>query len=161
MYPDQSCILKRLFCPSLELSKNNGEKPESQPIDLRLSILGVSAAWTADFWLRSSRPGSETLTIKIRYFLQSEKPIVSVSEHVLQIPVVRPFDVATKFASGMFGELSRFYVGEPFVAMPTISSTSPWPIVIESTQLESVSRSCVLRARSTSFFVYRRRLLSV
>lgn len=57
--------------------------------------------------------------------------------HVL--PIVVPFEITTQFYTMQFEPLTKGFINEPFVMMPHIVCTSPWPIDIIETSIELVS----------------------
>lgn len=56
--------------------------------------------------------------------------------HVLSI--VMPFEVTTQFYTIQFESLTKAFIDDPFIIMPHISCTSPWPIEIIDTSIELV-----------------------
>lgn len=56
------------------------------------------------------------------------------------LPVIHPFKLNTKFVSMLMDKLDRFHVKEEFGVMNHVEFSSPWPIVIEETSFEFVSK---------------------
>lgn len=108
-------------------------------MQLQKDQLKTSEIFSTKIYVRCHTIGSRSVGIKITYLLKSEKPVASIKEEIINIPVVKPFDISTKFLTMRFGEISKFYVGEPFILMPVISCLSQWPITIQDTILEFVS----------------------
>lgn len=61
-------------------------------------------------------------------------------ESCLQVEVVKPFDATAKFFSQKFEPITKAFTQEPFIVMPELKCLSPWPLYIETTCLELVSR---------------------
>lgn len=82
--------------------------------------------------------GERNLNVKFSFIMEREKLIASVKMEILKIQVIKPFEVKTNFLSIMFQEISKFYVREKFIVMPTIACLSPKPITIQETILNLV-----------------------
>ncbi|KAF5298216.1 hypothetical protein FQA39_LY02640 [Lamprigera yunnana] len=122
-----------------EFYVDNQDTPENLPMQLKLNNLNSSAFISKKVLMCSHNVGPRNVCIKLTYLLKSKKPVLSVKEDSLDILVVKPFEVTTKFFSSSFGEILKFYVEEPFIVMPVVNCLSPWPILLESTGLDLVS----------------------
>jgi hypothetical protein len=78
------------------------------------------------------------IEVRISYSLDRDKPVISIKTETIIVPVVKPFDISTKFLSTLMEEVTQFYVGEEVGVMPTLRCHSPWPIIIETTSIEFV-----------------------
>jgi hypothetical protein len=76
------------------------------------------------------------IEVRISYSLDRDKPVISIKTETIIVPVVKPFDISTKFLSTLMEEVTQFYVGEEVGVMPTLRCHSPWPIIIETTSIE-------------------------
>lgn len=119
-----------------EFCLNDSGKPEILPLQLKKHHLKTSDSISMKIYMRCHNVGPRNVGVKITYLLKSEKPVASIKEEIIHIPVVKPFDISTKFLTMRFGDMSKFYVGEPFILNTFINCLSSWPIVIESTTLE-------------------------
>lgn len=84
--------------------------------------------------MRAHKIGDRNIYIRATFVLDGIVP--SLTETTLQISVVKPFEIATRYLTGMFEDAAKLYADEEFVAMPVINCLSPWPIIIEDTKLE-------------------------
>ncbi|XP_046870034.1 trafficking protein particle complex subunit 11 [Hypomesus transpacificus] len=57
-------------------------------------------------------------------------------DETVTIETIVPFEVAVKFVSTKFEPLDRVYVDVPFLLMTDILSASPWPLLLETSQLQ-------------------------
>lgn len=96
------------------------------------------------FYVKSNTISDRNLYVKFTFIMERDKSIASVKTATLKIPVIKPFEVSTKFLSVLFDDLTKFYVGERFVLLNTLTCLSPQPIIIESTSFEFVSSNFVL-----------------
>uniref|UniRef100_A0A1Y1MLA7 Trafficking protein particle complex subunit 11 n=1 Tax=Photinus pyralis TaxID=7054 RepID=A0A1Y1MLA7_PHOPY len=124
------------FTDQTELYTSIKEKAQQLPLLVKLKNLGPSESVQKKIYLRCYSVGPRNVCAKISYLLKSKRPIPSVKEELIDIPVVKPFELTTKFSSSKFGDISKFYVDEPFIIMPVINCLSPWPIEIKSATLE-------------------------
>ena len=128
-----------------EFSTNSSGIPDKLPIALNLpSSLQKHEKCTGNFYLRAHKVVENIIEVKISYTLDRDKPVISIKTETIIVPVVKPFEITTKFLSSLMEEVSQFYVGEEVGVMPSIRCLSPWPIVIESTAMEFVSFSVCL-----------------
>lgn len=114
---------------------------EKLPLSLSLNDLAPSETASIQFVMRAHKIGDRNLNINFNFMMEKEKSVASVKNDVLVVPVVKPFELTSSFLSTMFDDITKFYVGETFVAMPVINCSSPWTIVLEETKLEFVSVS--------------------
>ncbi|KAK5645307.1 hypothetical protein RI129_006607 [Pyrocoelia pectoralis] len=119
-----------------EFYMNVNEKPQHLPLLLKLNNLDPSESIKQKIYIRCYNVGPRNVSAKITYLLKAKKPIPSVKEELIDILVVKPFEVATKFFSSKFGDITKFHVDEPFIIMPVISCLSPWPIEVKNATLE-------------------------
>lgn len=82
----------------------------------------------------------DLLKVNITYMLNSAKPVLSIKQETLVLSVVQPFEVDTKYLSMLMFEIDKFYIGENFGVMNYVIFSSPWPIVVEHTSFEFVSK---------------------
>lgn len=88
--------------------------------------------------MHSHCTGDRNVTLKLSYVFAKDELVESVKVITINIPVSKPLDVQTKYFSSKFDALSNFFVKEPFYLMPQVRCSSPWPIIIERTDLELV-----------------------
>lgn len=88
--------------------------------------------------MRAHKAIENHIEVKISYTLDREKPVISIKTETIIVPVVKPFEISTKFMSTLMEEISQFYVGEEVGVMCSLRCLSPWPIIIEHTSIEYV-----------------------
>lgn len=64
--------------------------------------------------------------------------IACVKDVEIVINVVVVFDISVTYMSSKFEPVSKVYLGEPLMVMPSIKCLSPWPILIENTSFQLV-----------------------
>lgn len=109
------------------------------PLLVKFEKLLPSEEVTLKFFLRTHKVGERTLNCKASFILDGKQPIASIKTETVNISIVKPFEITTKYMSMLFESIIKFYVGEEFVIMPIINCLSPWPIIIENSSLEFVS----------------------
>ncbi|CAG2258149.1 TRAPPC11 [Mytilus edulis] len=57
-------------------------------------------------------------------------------EEFITVTTVSPFDVAVKLQSMKFEEIENIQAEEPFILLPELTCTSPWPVEFKSSQLQ-------------------------
>ncbi|XP_066143332.1 trafficking protein particle complex subunit 11 [Euwallacea fornicatus] len=95
-----------------------------------------NAKTMTSLFLRANKPEIKKISIQITYTLDSEKPVISIKNEEIVLPVVQPFEVNTRFVSMMMQTIQKFYAGEHFWVMPLVEVQSPWPICIEDSTVE-------------------------
>lgn len=65
--------------------------------------------------------------------------IACVKDVEIVINVVIVFDISVTYMSSKFEPVSKVYLGEPLMMMPSIKCLSPWPILIENTSFQLVT----------------------
>lgn len=90
-------------------------------------------------FLRAREAEIKNISIKITYSLDSDKPVISIKNETIVLPVVQPFEVNTRYVSTMMQNIQKFYAGEQFGVMPLVQFSSPWPIFIEDSSMNFVS----------------------
>lgn len=129
-----------------EFSANSNGLPEKLPLTLKLpSSLKKHEKLSISFYLRAHTLVENIIDVNISYTLDQDKPVISMKTQSIIVPVVKPFDITTKFLSSLMEDVSQFYVGEQIGIMPTLRCLSPWPIIIENTSIEFVRSQFVNR----------------
>lgn len=122
-----------------EFSTNCNGLPDKLPLILKLSpLLKKHEKTSTSFYLRAHSIMENIIDVNISYALDQDKPVISMKSQSVIVPVVKPFDITTKFLSSLMEDVSQFYVGEEVGIMPTLRCQSPWPIIIENTSIEFV-----------------------
>ncbi|KAI4461539.1 hypothetical protein MML48_5g00002769 [Holotrichia oblita] len=121
---------------STEFSLSTQFKLEKLPILVKFEKLIPSEEVTLKFFLRTHKVGERTLNCKASFILDGKQPIASIKTETVNISIVKPFEITTKYMSMLFESINKFYVGEEFVIMPVINCLSPWPIIIENSSLD-------------------------
>lgn len=85
-------------------------------------------------YMRAHKVGNRNVVIKVEYLYPNK--IQGYKEIVHCVPVSKPFEVTTRFFTSLLEPLSKGFIHEPFIVMPHISCTSPWPIKIINTSIE-------------------------
>ncbi|KAK9736185.1 Gryzun, putative Golgi trafficking [Popillia japonica] len=119
-----------------EFSLSTQFKLEKLPLLVKFEKLLPSEEVTLKFFLRTHKVGERTLNCKASFILDGKQPIASIKTETVNISIVKPFEITTKYMSMLFESIIKFYVGEEFVIMPIINCLSPWPIIIENSSLE-------------------------
>ncbi|KRT86775.1 hypothetical protein AMK59_2592 [Oryctes borbonicus] len=86
--------------------------------------------------MRTHKVGERTLNCKASFTLDGKQPIASIKIETVNVSIVKPFEITTKYMSMLFECINKFYVEEEFVIMPIINCLSPWPIIIENSSLD-------------------------
>lgn len=112
-------------------------QPEKLPINLPVSqTLEKDSRIRTSIFIRAFNPEICNIHVKITYTLDSDKPVISIKNEMIILPVVQPFEITTTYVSVLMQEIHKFYAGEEFGVMPLIKFLSPWPIHIENTSIE-------------------------
>ncbi|XP_034951307.1 trafficking protein particle complex subunit 11 [Chelonus insularis] len=85
-------------------------------------------------YVRSHQVSKKNFSIRIDYV--NEEGIKRSKELTYSLSIVKPFDVTTQFYTKLFEPLTKAFVNEPFIMMPHVVCTSPWPIEILDTSVE-------------------------
>ena len=64
---------------------------------------------------------------------------VCFSEQSAIVPTINPLDVSVRLTSIQFEPIEGVHADEPFLLLSDIRCSSPWPLVIKSSQIELVS----------------------
>ncbi|EFA10428.2 Trafficking protein particle complex subunit 11-like Protein [Tribolium castaneum] len=123
-----------------EFSTNSSGVPEKLPLVVKLPpTLRQGEKCSGCFYLRAHKVVENHIEVKISYTLDREKPVVSIKTETIIVPVVKPFEISTKFQSSLMEEIGQFYVGEEVGVMCSVRCLSPWPLIIENTSFEFTS----------------------
>lgn len=81
-----------------------------------------------------------SLSFQLSYSIEdnNETKIACVKTVEITIDVVIVFDVSISYMSSKFEPVSKVYLGEPLIVVPSIKCLSPWPILIENTLFQLV-----------------------
>ncbi|XP_060529048.1 trafficking protein particle complex subunit 11 [Cylas formicarius] len=121
----------------MEIYKSSLMRKEKIPLILDTpQQLKVGAKLSSVIFVRIHVDGIRTLQLKITYALDTEKPVLSVKNETVILPVVQPFTVSTRYMSTMMNEIHKFYAHEDFAVLALLHFLSPWPIFIEDTSLD-------------------------
>lgn len=124
----------------VEFCGDNSLMPvQKLPLAITVDSLPISEQKEISFCVRTFNVGGKHVIVKVLYLLESDQNIASTKEETFLIPVIKPFDVNTKFLSTLLEDIQKCYIGEEFAVMPVLKCLSPWPIVIEQTSVEFVS----------------------
>nr|XP_022918044.1 trafficking protein particle complex subunit 11 [Onthophagus taurus] len=121
---------------NIEFSTKDTFEIEKLPLLIKMDKLEKLKETNVQFYIRSFKIGEKLLKCKVSFLLATEKPIASIKEDSFHLSTVKPFEISTKFLSGLFENVNKFYVEEEFVTMIIINSLSPWPLFIEESSLE-------------------------
>ncbi|KAF7270948.1 hypothetical protein GWI33_016126 [Rhynchophorus ferrugineus] len=120
-----------------QFSLSTSMKAEKLPLLLPTpSDLTVNATVTSSLYVKVTTLQSCNLNVKITYILDNGKPIISIKNELVTLPVCQPFEVSTAYFSILMQEIQKFYAGEEFGVMPIVKYNSPWPIQIENTSVD-------------------------
>ncbi|VVC31573.1 Gryzun, putative trafficking through Golgi,Foie gras liver health family 1,Tetratricopeptide-like helical [Cinara cedri] len=139
-------------CLNLSLDRSNNEKVEltteicedtnsnllSLPVDFKLDRMLVGEQKTQYFYIRSSSLETRCFQLMISYMMKddNETMIACVKDVEIVIDVVVVFDISVTYMSSKFEPVTKVYMGEPLIVMPSIKCLSPWPIFIENTSFQ-------------------------
>ncbi|CAD6215592.1 GSCOCG00000404001-RA-CDS [Cotesia congregata] len=115
-----------------ELSLDMSDKQNS--IALKFELLNNENPIEQIIYVRSHQVTTRNFIIKIDYITDDQ--IERSKEITYSLSIVKPFDVTTQFYTQLFEPLTKAFVNEPFIVMPHIICTSPWPIRILDTSVE-------------------------
>ncbi|XP_041357008.1 trafficking protein particle complex subunit 11-like [Gigantopelta aegis] len=92
-------------------------------------------------YLKCLQSGIRTLFVKVYYNVDvsvKNQPITCVceKEEVLTITTITPFEVSIKLQSMKFEPIDAAHAEEPFLLMPEIGCTSPWPVEIKTSNIQ-------------------------
>lgn len=81
-----------------------------------------------------------SLSFQLSYSIEDNygTKIACVKTVEITIDVVIVFDVSISYMSSKFEPVSKVYLGEPLIVVPSIKCLSPWPILIENTLFQLV-----------------------
>ncbi|XP_051176751.1 trafficking protein particle complex subunit 11 [Leptopilina boulardi] len=85
-------------------------------------------------YFRAHKIGIRSFMIKLDYLKNDQKK--STEPLMLDVSVVKPFEITTQFYTMLYEPLTKGFINEPFFMMPHITCTSPWPIKIIGTSIE-------------------------
>ncbi|XP_069669154.1 trafficking protein particle complex subunit 11 [Periplaneta americana] len=116
---------------------------ESVPLPLLLSVADLEKNTSKEkcFHLRAHRVGNRNIVVKITYMMTTERDSQRVEnsclkEELINVPVVKPFDITAKFFSLKFEPIAKTFAKEPFIVMPHVNCASPFPLQIEDSSVE-------------------------
>lgn len=120
-----------------ELTLKAGET-QSPPLQILIDNMNISKSLSNTFYMKSNRTATTTVQINVTYLLDLPEvtKLECIKEFVTKVTVVKPFEVLTNFVTTNFTPVTKCFVHEPFIVMPQIKILSPWPLVIEDTDLE-------------------------
>ncbi|XP_050304839.1 trafficking protein particle complex subunit 11 [Anthonomus grandis grandis] len=124
----------------VEFSSLPSMKSEKRPLTLpTASSLSQDSKLKTSLFLRASKPLIKNISIRIVYVLDSKKPVISIKNETVVLPIVQPFEVTTQYVSSLMQDINKFYAGEIFGVIPMVQFLSPWTICIEKTAIEFIS----------------------
>ncbi|XP_021915999.1 trafficking protein particle complex subunit 11 isoform X2 [Zootermopsis nevadensis] len=130
---------------------------ESMPVPVILSVgdLEKDSSTEKCFYLRAHRVGNRNIAVKVTYTMiikrDSERVENScVKEEMINVPVVKPFDITAKFFSLRFEPIAKTFAKEPFIVMPYVNCASPCPLIIEDSSVELSQQVCSVDAKLES-----------
>lgn len=85
-------------------------------------------------FIRCHQIGNRNFSINIEY--KDNDELKRNKELLYSLTIVKPFDVSTQFYTKLFEPLTKAFVNEPFMIMPHIVCTSPWPLRIINSSIE-------------------------
>ncbi|XP_072378300.1 trafficking protein particle complex subunit 11 [Diabrotica undecimpunctata] len=122
---------------NVELSTEPSDKQKKLNLVLNNpTTLNVHDEINTHFYVRSNIMCKCNIQVRLTYVLSGEKNIHSIKLETVQLSVIEPFEVSTKYMSLLMAEIDQFYVTEKFGIMNYITFMSPCPIVIEDTTFE-------------------------
>ncbi|XP_067008734.2 trafficking protein particle complex subunit 11 [Anabrus simplex] len=118
----------------------------SLPMQLEVGDMDKDAKAEQKFYMRAHRIGNRNIVIKVTYTLELSRDGQNIAsscwkETIVGVPVVKPFDVTTKFVSLKFEPIVKSFVKEPFVVMPHVNCVSPCSLVIVDSSIELSSQA--------------------
>lgn len=80
--------------------------------------------------------------------------ISCVKDIEIIIDVVIVFDISVTYMSSKFEPVSKVFVGESLIVMPSIKCLSPWPVHIESTTFQLVMKNIIFKEGTYKDFLF-------
>ncbi|KAG7196538.1 hypothetical protein KM043_018560 [Ampulex compressa] len=147
-FPMKICILahNNITFASLQAAlisdSNNDQSTElsltmlnkQSAVSIAIGQLEKNSCTSQIIYIRAHKVGDRSISIKLEY--SRLERIKGSKELLYSLPVLKPFDVATQFYTTLFEPLTKGHIGEPFIMMPHVTCTSPWPIKILDTFIE-------------------------
>lgn len=119
---------------STDLSLSTDAKQVTGPISVEIPMIEKDLAINNTVYIRAHKIGNRNIIIKVDYSTLEE--VKYSKEITYALPVAKPFDVTTQFYTSLFEPISKGFIYEPFIMMPHIVCTSPWPVIIVNTSVE-------------------------
>ncbi|KAL1490737.1 hypothetical protein ABEB36_013385 [Hypothenemus hampei] len=146
MVNKESCIITDLKIEvskdensEVELSSTPETSIEKSPLILQSpKTMDPDAKIVTSCFVRAMKPEVKNIYVKITYRLDSDKPLISIKNERIILPVMQPFMVDTQFLSGTMQHIQKFYAGEKFLMNTIIRFLSPFTIYIDDTSIEFI-----------------------
>ncbi|KAL3856772.1 hypothetical protein ACJMK2_011491 [Sinanodonta woodiana] len=95
-------------------------------------------------FIKCLQTGNRNIFIYINYMVEVHKknqviPCMCQKKEMFMLNCVEPFEVTVKVMSMKFEATEVVQVDEPFLAMPEIHCTSPWPVEIQDSSIKLTS----------------------
>ncbi|KAL2077658.1 hypothetical protein ACEWY4_027162 [Coilia grayii] len=109
--------------------------------DLPIGDLQPGEKMEKALYVRSVSTGSRIFLFHVAYTMSTAVEGKEITckchkDETVTIETVTPFEVTTRFVSTKFENLDRVFMDIPFLLMTDILSTSPWPLHLETSQLD-------------------------
>ncbi|XP_048507686.1 trafficking protein particle complex subunit 11 isoform X2 [Athalia rosae] len=118
---------------STDLSLSANDQQVTGQISIKIPVIEKTADVYTTVYIRAHEIGDHNMIIKVDYTTPED---VKYSREIsYTVPVVKPFDITTRFYNMLFESVSKGFTYEPFIMIPHIVCTSPWPIRIIDTSI--------------------------
>ncbi|CAH1775669.1 unnamed protein product [Owenia fusiformis] len=109
--------------------------------DVTLPPLKPGDKHCKDVYIKCLQAGNRKIDVKVSYCVDVSTEGASLScscckDVTLDLNVVEPFNIAVNLASMKFDKITSVHADAPFLLIPTLTSSSPWPITIEGSTLQ-------------------------
>lgn len=114
---------------------------ECQQMTANIGVIHAGKMSSRNMYIKNMQTGSKTAFVKVEYSItvptkQRQITCTCQKEEFITITTVSPFDVAVKLQSMKFEEIENIQAEEPFILLPELTCTSPWPVEFKSSQLQ-------------------------
>ncbi|XP_069136567.1 trafficking protein particle complex subunit 11-like [Argopecten irradians] len=109
--------------------------------DVALDKLEKSKQLSRRLFVKNMQTGVKVLFVKVVYTVAVTKnqhviTCTCEQEETITLTTVTPFEVSVKLNSLKFEQVEAIQIEEPFLLLPELKCTSPWPVELQSSQLQ-------------------------
>ncbi|ESO93952.1 hypothetical protein LOTGIDRAFT_209465 [Lottia gigantea] len=132
--------------PGAHISLDKAEIGDKMKVKENLDLPDLKPGQKIDkcFYIKCFQPGTRSILTKVKYTvivsvgIQHSLTCQCIKEETINLTTVSPFDVSINLQSMKFEHVEALHAEEPFLLNPEISCTSPWPIELQTSEVQLV-----------------------